>query len=81
MKVRDRRCCTVSPQIRQCRPASQRSSSRNLFGYLDTHSEVPPISLERVMAAAGLIEAMGRRLLPLRTPRRGPVASGARQQV
>ncbi len=44
-------------------------SARYLFHYLDTQSEIPPISLERVMAAAGLIEAMGERLLPLR-PRR-----------
>ena len=45
-------------------------SARYLSYYLDTHDEVPPISLDRVMAAAGLIEAMGRGQLPLRSPRR-----------
>lgn len=38
-------------------------SDEYLAGYLENHSEVPPISLEAVMVAANLIEKMGRERL------------------
>jgi hypothetical protein len=38
-------------------------SDQYLAGYLSEKSEVPPISLECVMAASGLIEKMGRERL------------------
>ena len=38
-------------------------SDAYLAGYVESNEETPPISLERVMAAAGLIEEMGRRRL------------------
>lgn len=47
-------------------------SDTYLSHYLKDHEETPPISLERVMAAAGLIEEMGRRRLkPREEERRG----------
>jgi len=48
-------------------------SARYLARYLERHQEIPPISLDRVLAAAGLIEDMGRGLLK---PREKP--EGAR---
>jgi hypothetical protein len=39
------------------------SSEQYLAGYLEKNSEVPPISLDCVMAASGLIEQMGRERL------------------
>ncbi|CAG1064745.1 hypothetical protein BAC1_00310 [uncultured bacterium] len=41
-------------------------SDEYLSGYIKTNEEVPPISLECVVKAAGLIEQMGRERLPLR---------------
>ncbi len=38
-------------------------SDEYLAGYMDAHKETPPISLEAVMKAAGLIEKMGRERL------------------
>ena len=38
-------------------------SDAYLSGYIKEHSEVPPISLDCVMKAAGLIEQMGREQL------------------
>jgi hypothetical protein len=38
-------------------------SEQYLAGYLEAHAETPAISLDRVMAAAGLIEQMGRERL------------------
>jgi hypothetical protein len=43
-------------------------SETYLHTYLDTNGQVPPISLEAVMTASGLIEAMSRKRLPLRKP-------------
>jgi len=41
-------------------------SEAYLHGYLEKDGQVPPISLEVVMAASGLIERMGKERLPLR---------------
>jgi hypothetical protein len=41
-------------------------SDQYLNGYLKANDKVPPISLERVLTVAGLIERMGSKLLPLR---------------
>ena len=41
-------------------------SDRYLNGYLQSKDKVPPISLDRVLAASGLIENMGKKLLPTR---------------
>ncbi len=41
-------------------------SAEYLSGYLKLKDEVPSISLDRVMKAAGLIEQMARERLPLR---------------
>ena len=38
-------------------------SEKYLSGYFGCHPEVPNISIERVMTAAGLIEKMGRERL------------------
>jgi hypothetical protein len=47
-------------------------SDEYLSGYVKDHKEVPPISLEAVMAAAGLIERMGReRLKPRKEGTKG----------
>jgi hypothetical protein len=42
------------------------SSARYLHGYLNADREIPPISLDCVLRAAGLIEQMGRERLPPR---------------
>ncbi len=49
-------------------------SDAYLHAHLESCGKVPPISLELVMAASGLIQAMGKGRLPLRTP--GPGRSG-----
>ena len=41
-------------------------SEKYLAGYMGKNKEVPPISLECVMAASGLVEKMGRERLGLR---------------
>jgi hypothetical protein len=41
-------------------------SAKYLHGYLDANAELPSISLERVLVAAGLIEQMGKRRLGFR---------------
>lgn len=41
-------------------------SAEYLHGYLKTNAELPPISLERVLVATGLIEQMGQRRLASR---------------
>ena len=43
-------------------------SEAYLQGHLRAGGDVPPISLEAVMSASGLIERMGRQWLPLRKP-------------
>jgi hypothetical protein len=48
-------------------------SEAYLHDYLEQTGQVPPISLEIVMAAAGVIERMGRERLPIRKP--GPKPS------
>jgi len=42
------------------------SSEKYLAGYVDPDAEMPPISLECIMKAAGLIERMAKTLMPLR---------------
>lgn len=44
-------------------------SDQYLSGYLDAHDEIPPISLDRVLVAARMIEEMGMNRLP---PRKEP---------
>lgn len=50
-------------------------SAEYLEGYLDANREVPSISLECVLKAAGLIETMSRQKLPPRKTRARPSAS------
>lgn len=45
-------------------------SAEYLAGYVRKSGEVPPISLDSVMKAAGLIEDMGERLLEARKAKR-----------
>lgn len=50
-----------------CQRAGVRCPSDSyLADYLKNNSEVPQISLDRVLKATGLIEEMGRRALPSR---------------
>jgi len=42
------------------------TSAEYLAGYVQDNQDTPPISLECVMKAAGLVEKMGRKALPLR---------------
>ena len=49
-----------------CKRAGIDNPSERYLGLLADHPDVPPISLECVMKAAGLIERMGRMRLPLR---------------
>ena len=44
------------------------SSEQYLSGFLEENEQVPPISLERVMKAAGLIESMSQRRMKPRKP-------------
>lgn len=44
-------------------------SARYLAGYLESSGQIPAISLERVLKAAGYIESLGKRALPPRLPR------------
>lgn len=44
------------------------SSEQYLSGFLEEYDQVPPISLERVMKAAGLIESMSRQRMKPRKP-------------
>lgn len=55
------------------------TSEQYLSGYFDRNEQIPLISLDRVMAAAGLIEDMGRRRLKPRKP--GPGAPRSRVPV
>lgn len=48
-------------------------SQRYLAGYLKKSGEIPQISLERVMKAAGYIESLGQRALPMRPPKKESV--------
>ncbi|MGB4221649.1 MAG: ImmA/IrrE family metallo-endopeptidase, partial [Smithellaceae bacterium] len=41
-------------------------SAEYLSGYLNKNDQIPQISLENVLKAAGMIEAMTQRILPLR---------------
>jgi hypothetical protein len=43
-------------------------SAQYLAGYVQKHEETPPISLDCIMKAAGLIEQMGRERMKPRTP-------------
>ncbi len=47
-------------------------SARYLADHLENQPEILPFSLDRVMAAAGLIEGMGARRLPMRPRRHRP---------
>jgi hypothetical protein len=50
-------------------------SEAYLHGYLESDGQTPPVSLELVLAASGLIERMGRERLPLRKPSPKPSSS------
>lgn len=56
-------------------------SSEYLAGYLRENERIPAISLDRVMKAAGLIEEMAQKKLPLRKASRGKSSKTVRPSL